>query len=268
MAGGKGKIENFTLYDQQIKGISFLCNKGNGLLAYDVGVGKTAAGIVATVNQIQTGRSLRPLIVVPKSVYSKWVSDFKDFFPNITINALGNFSDALLSQYRTDNYGLSIPEGSVSICTNEALQKISFTDESIETALMSDFSNLLGIENSFNNDRERAEATERISKEIGFASQTKEGFVFWERTGFDHVTVDEAHRYKNLFRVPRSSDKRQANEYAGLGSGKPSSRALKLYAITQLTQRNNNDRNVFLLTATPFTNSPLEVYSMMSYIAI
>lgn len=267
MASGKGKIENFTLYDQQIKGISFLCNKGNGLLAYDVGVGKTASGIVATVNQIQTGRSLRPLIVVPKSVYSKWVNDFKDFFPNIQINALGNFSDDLLSQYRTDNYGLSIPEGSVSICTNEALQKISFTDESIETALMSDFSNLLGIETSFNNDRERAEATERISKEIGFASQTKEGFVFWERTGFDHVTVDEAHRYKNLFRVPRSSDKRQANEYAGLGSGKPSSRALKLYAITQLTQRNNNDRNVFLLTATPFTNSPLEVYSMMSYIA-
>lgn len=62
---GMNKYRNgveFKLYDQQIKGVSFLCNKGNGLLAYDVGVGKTAAGIVATVNQIQTGKAKRPLI--------------------------------------------------------------------------------------------------------------------------------------------------------------------------------------------------------------
>ena len=58
MSAYKGDSK-FKLYDQQIKGISFLCNKGNGLLAYDVGVGKTAAGIVATVNQIQTGRCKR-----------------------------------------------------------------------------------------------------------------------------------------------------------------------------------------------------------------
>lgn len=262
----KGK-EPFRLYDQQIRGISFLGNKGNGLLAYDVGVGKTAAGIVSTVNQIQTKRAKKPLIVVPKSVYSKWYRDIQELFPNITVNDLGNFSEKNLANYRTDDYGLRIPENSISLCTIEALQRISFTDESISGPLFEDFSNLLGGLDDDGSDRARKQQEEKISESIGRASQTKEGFVFWERTNFDHITVDEAHRFKNLFKVPRPKTKGAANEYAGLGAGTPSSRALKLFGMTQLVQRENNNRNVFLLTATPFTNSPLEVYSMMSYMA-
>ena len=266
MSKNKGKA-NFTLYNQQLKGISFLCNKGNGLLAYDVGVGKTAAGIVATVNQIQSGRSQRPLIIVPKAVYAKWVTDFKELFPDIKINDLGNFSKENIEEYQNNNHGLNIEKGSVSVCTNEALQRLSFKDETIETAFIEDFSNLLGIDDDIENDRERAKAVEKISKEIGTAIQAKDGFVFFEECEFDHVTVDEAHRFKNLYRVPRGKERGKANEYAGLGSGTPSARALKLFAITQYIQRENNNRNVFLLTATPFTNSPLEVYSMLSYIA-
>jgi len=257
--------EPFTLYDQQIKGISFLSNKGNGLLAYDVGVGKTAAGIVSTVNQIQTGRASRPLIIVPKSVYSKWNRDIHQLFPNIPVNDLGNFSDKNLASFRTDNYGLNIPENSISVCTIEALQRISFTDNSISGPLFEDFSNLLGGIDDDDSEREKKQQAEKISESVGRASQTKEGFVFWENTGFDHITVDEAHRFKNLYKTPRSSEKGKANEYSGLGAGNPSARALKLFGITQLVQRNNENRNVFLLTATPFTNSPLEVYSMMSY---
>ena len=268
MSAGKGAgVKEFTLYEQQLKGISFLCNKGNGLLAYDVGVGKTAAGIVSTVNQIQSGRSQRPLIVVPKAVYTKWLTDFKELFPNIKLNDLGNFSKENLLPYQNGGFGLSIEPGSVSVCTNEALQRISFKDETIETSFMEDFSNLLGIDDDIKNDRERALAVEKISKEIGTAVQAKDGFVFFEECGFDHLTVDEAHRFKNLYRVPRGKERGKSNEYAGLGSGTPSARALKLFAMTQYVQRENNDRNVFLLTATPFTNSPLEVYSMLSYMA-
>ena len=91
-------------------------------------------------------------------------------------------------------------------------------------------------------------------------------FFFYEDCGWDNITVDEAHNFKNLWTVPRPKNKGESNEFAGIPSGEPSARALKLYGMTQLTQRHNEDRNVFLLTATPFTNSPLEVYSMLSYV--
>ena len=261
----------FELYSQQVKGVAFLTQKGNGLLAYDVGVGKTAAGIVATVSQLQSGRAKRPLIIVPKAVYTKWINDFTQLFPNIPINDLANFSPNTLKNLNNGNHGLSIPEGSISFCTNEALQRITFEDESIEGALFEDFSNLLGKSDEAHSDNPkiRAKAISAINDEIGTASQTKDDYVFFERCGFDHITVDEAHRFKNLFRAPRSSkpdSKGMSQEFPGLGQGKPSMRAMKMFAITQMVQRNNDNRNVFMLTATPFTNSPLEVYSMLSYI--
>ena len=260
--------KKFKLYDQQIKGVSFLCNKGNGLLAYDVGVGKTAAGIVATVNQIQTGRSKRPLIVVPNAVYAKWYKDIQDLFPNIKVNDLYNLNKESSSKYRNaeDPHKLDIPENSISLVTYEALKNITFADESCENELFEDYSKLLS-EDFEGSSRENAQNADKIKGVIGEASQVKNSnYVFFEGCGFDNITVDEAHNFKNLWTVPKPKNKGEANEFSGIPTSKPSARALKLFAMTQLTQRHNDDRNVFLLTATPFTNSPLEVYSMLSYV--
>ena len=260
--------EAFTLYEQQIKGISFLTDKGNGLLAYDVGVGKTACGIVATVNQIQAERAHRPLICVPKAVYSKWLHDIKELFPTIPVNDLGNFSEEKLKPFLAGEHGLSLEKGSISLCTHEALQAITFKKETLEGELTVDLFDARSTVSG--NAREEALEKEKIQKILGEASLVKDRYVYWENTGFDHITVDEAHRFKNLFTMPRpqydDGAKRQANEFEGIGSGTPSKRAQKLFAITQLIQKENNGRNVFLLTATPFTNSPTEIYSMLSYI--
>lgn len=267
MSAYKGDSK-FKLYDQQIKGISFLCNKGNGLLAYDVGVGKTAAGIVATVNQIQTGRSKRPLIIVPNQVYSKWYTDIRQLFPNIKVNDLYNFGKDSVEKYiDSENlHRLNIPENSISLCTYEALKNITFTDESCENELYENFASLLSADMD-GSARDNAESSDKIKGIIGSASHVKdESYFFYEDCGFDNLTVDEAHNFKNLWVVPRPKKKGESNEYAGIPSGKPSARALKMYGMTQLTQRHNDDRNVFMLTATPFTNSPTEVYSMLSYV--
>lgn len=260
--------KKFKLYKQQVKGVSFLTNKGNGILAYDVGVGKTAAGIVASIGQTQTGRSKRPLIVVPNAVYSTWYKDIAELFPNAKINGLYNLSNESTEKYRDkeNSHKLVIPEKSITLVTYEALKSITFTDHSCENELKEDFSKLLS-EDFEGNDRENAQGADKIKNVIGSASQVKDvDFFFYEDCGWDNITVDEAHNFKNLWTVPRPKNKGESNEFAGIPSGEPSARALKLYGMTQLTQRHNEDRNVFLLTATPFTNSPLEVYSMLSYV--
>ncbi len=267
MSAWKGNSK-FKLYDQQIKGISFLCNKGNGLLAYDVGVGKTAAGITATENQMQLGRSKKPLIMVPNQVYSKWYTDIKQLFPKTKINDLYNFGRDSIAKFvdPNDPHKLNLPENSISLCTYEALKNITFKDESCVGPLFEDFKDLLSADFD-GSESENAAAKEKIAGVIGVSSQVKNpNYVFFEDCGFDHITVDEAHNFKNLWVVPRPKKKGQSNEYSGIPSGKPSNRALKMFAMTQLVQRNNNSRNVFMLTATPFTNSPTEVYSMLSYI--
>ena len=268
------KGEKFRLYEQQIKGISFLCNKGNGILAYDVGVGKTAAGIVATVQQIQSGRALRPLIIVPKSVIGKWESDIHELFPNIPVNNLGNFSEKSTGAfYDKKTHGLNIPAGSITLVTKDALNNLHWDKDTVNRELFKDYADLLSLNDRLvsDNPTDRAAAREKIYEQAcGKAGTVRDSYyVEWNATEFDHVTVDEAHAFKNLFKVPRpkKGETRSANEFLQMGSGEPSKRALKMFNITQLIQRRNEDRNVFMLTATPFTNSPLEVYSMLVYVA-
>lgn len=268
------KGSHFHLYDQQIKGISFLCNKGNGILAYDVGVGKTAAGITATVQQIQSVRCKRPLIIVPKSVIGKWESDIHELFPDIPVNNLGNFSrSATGAFYNKANHGLNIPSGSITLATKEALNNIHWNKATVDKYLFNDYADLLGLTEklSSNNPKERAETREKIYEEAS-GKVRDENYVEWINTGFDHVTVDEAHAYKKLERKPRASKGKDGKERISefnriVGSGEPSGIAKKMFNVTQIIQQQNENRNVFMLTATPFTNSPLEVYSMLVYVA-
>lgn len=268
------KGSHFHLYDQQIKGISFLCNKGNGILAYDVGVGKTAAGITATVQQIQSGRCKRPLIIVPKSVIGKWESDIHELFPDIPVNNLGNFSRSSTgAYYNKANHGLNIPAGSITLATKEALNNLHWNKATVDEYLFNDYADLLGLTEKLSdpNPKERAEAREKIYEEAS-GKVRDENYIEWVNTGFDHVTVDEAHAYKKLERKPRSSKDKDGKERISefnriVGSGEPSGIAKKMFNVTQIIQQQNENRNVFMLTATPFTNSPLEVYSMLIYVA-
>lgn len=266
MSTYKGK-KKFDLMPQQMKGISMLCNKGTGLLAYDVGVGKTACGIVATVNQIQTGRSKRPLICVPKPVYKNWISSIHQLFPNIKVNELGNLSKNYW------NEGIKIEDGSISVCTYEGLENIGFNEQE-EAELQEDVEFGAMQTTGEKSKRKAASDSEKNAELVGNMSKTRDEGVMFSEMGFDHITVDEVHNFRNLFKAPRHMNKKgeseqgESNEFAGLGTGgQPSDRAMKLFAITQLIQRHNDGRNTFLLSATPFQNSPTEVYSILSYMA-
>ena len=269
MSSHKGKKE-FKLLEQQIKGISMLTNKGTGLLAYDVGVGKTACGIVATINQIQTGRAKKPIICVPKAVYKNWIKSIHQLFPEIKVNELGNLS----KDYWKD--GMKIEDGTISVCTYEGLENIGFNEQ--EEAEIQEDVEFGAMESSDDGEkkskRKAASDSEKNAELVGEMSRTRDKGVQFSELGFDHITVDEVHNFRNLFKMPKHMDKKgeseagESNEFDGLGSGgKPSNRAKKLFAITQLIQRHNDGRNTFLLSATPFQNSPTEVYSILSYMA-
>lgn len=246
--------KKFTLHDQQKKGFAYLCSKGNGLLAYDVGVGKTATGIAAVMYQLQHGKCSRPLIIVPKAVYSKWVHDIRELFPTVTLNELNNLNKDIIDDLRMnsvfaeENDSLLLPVASVSICTAEAIEKIYFKPDT-QPLLEASFEHII---------------TKKKQKEYftPSAGLSLEQYVFFEELGIDLLLVDEAHRYKNLIKKVSGSG---YSEFSRLGFGEPSSRAVKMFAITEYIHRHNNEKNVFLLSATPFTNSPMEIYTTLLF---
>ena len=187
------KDKPLRVSDIQLKGVGTLVNRGNGILAYDVGVGKTLAGILATVSQIQTGRAKRPLICVPKAVYKNWISEIKQLFPGIKINELNNLRS--LGNYKNADGSLNVPEGSLSVCTYEGLQAVSFKQETIDNVLMADFAASQESTGEEDSKRKQAQELEKIRTALGKATKATENAVLWENTGFDHITIDECFPY-------------------------------------------------------------------------
>ncbi|MDR2510120.1 MAG: DEAD/DEAH box helicase, partial [Spirochaetaceae bacterium] len=270
------KGQEFRANESQIKGVSWTANQGNGIIAFDVGVGKTVAAIMAAMTDVQMGRCKKPLVCVPKAVYKNWKNEISQLFPNVKINEAGNFGD--ISAIKNKDGTLSIEPGSLTICTYEALQKVGFKDETLEGDLREVFSEAIsavseGEENaamsgSKGAQRKKAKDDEDIMTKVGKASRVSgDNWVNWEDTGFDHITVDEAHNFRNSFSRPKNTAPGEADEFKDVPSGSTSLRGLKLFAITQMIQKQNNGRNVHLLTATPFQNSPGEIYNMLSYVA-
>ncbi len=253
---GKYDGKSFTFHEQQKKGLAFLCTKGNGLLAYDVGVGKTATGIASVVHQMKTGKCMRPLIVVPKAVYSKWVHDTKELFPTIPLNELSNLNKETIDKLRMNstfsgnNSKFLLPQRSISICTAEALERIFYTEDFIQNSISITIFNMIS----------QKVLNEELLPPVHLSS---ENYVMIQELGVDLVLVDEAHRYKNLIRKVRGA---RYSEFSQLGMGEPSSRAIKMLALTDYVHSVSMGKNVFFLTATPFTNSPMEIYSMLLFV--
>jgi hypothetical protein len=114
-------------------------------------------------------------------------------------------------------------------------------------------------------------------------------FINSPKTSFDFICVDEAHNFNNLYtqviapprtlseneimereKKGKTGTMRQRNPYSSIretsGGKSASAMAEKLFWLTQYVQSKNKFGNTILLSATPFTNSPLQVYSMMTFL--
>lgn len=247
--------KKLKLLTAQSEGINFLTNKGTGLLGFEVGVGKTLTGIVATVQNMQMGRCKKPLILVPKQVIKNWVAEIKEAFPNVQINDVGNLSD----------FNGTIADNTITVATYQALDNIWYDDKT-EVDLVNAISSASINAKKGISKRNSEKTKEQAETVLGTAKAGNKGKFTIQELGFDHVTIDEAHNFKNLFSKAQSFDDSN-NIYSDIPTGSQSKRACQLFLATQYVLQHNQNRNVFLLTATPFNNNPIEVYNMLSYTA-
>ena len=267
----KFKGKDYELRDVQHRFIANFLSKGIGCAAHEVGLGKTMTGIIATVSNMQMGRSKRPLFVVPTSVLPNWEASVKSLYPNLTVNTIGTPE---LNQMTQGGKQLEIEEGSVTVMSYDAFQRMGFTEERFNELTK----DLQDAHATYSDDpkNKRAKAAKENQAEA-FASRAKTGTyndILFDEAGFDSLTVDEAHNFNNIFAdVKQEKDpetgkvKTQANEFSGIIGGATSDRGLKMWLAAQHVLKSNDNRNVMMLTATPFTNNPLQVYSLLSTMA-
>ena len=121
------KGQELRLTEVQKAGIGRQTTKGVGLLAHEVGFGKTLSGILSMHEAMERGNSKKPLIVVPNdSILKQWVETIFETIPNARVNVLGNLGkDYDLSKFDTK-------EGEITIVTYEGFNNIGFSAEITE----------------------------------------------------------------------------------------------------------------------------------------
>lgn len=263
--------------DVQRGGLGYLAINGSGCIAYDVGLGKTMTGILSIAQAIQSGMCSRPLIIVPNQTYESWLTELsgkKDrdgeieltgVLPQYKVNDLYNLSEIHINRLRNKNGKIvGVEENSISIITYEGMRKLAFNQETWEE-VGRDFYKILNQGDSMS-DRDKSALYEKVRMTMGFGM--KDSMLEIEDLGFDFMLLDEAHNSKKIFtqvkgRMDVTSENREKKRYQ-ISSGMPSSIGIKTFMLAQYFLKRNKNKNVVLLTATPFTNSPLEIYSMLA----
>ena len=268
----------FIVKPEKREAVSFILNQGSGCLAYDVGVGKTMANIMIVEQFLVAGYCKRPFIVVPNQTYKQWISEIRNVLPHREINDFYNFDAKHIKKIaEVEGTGKkmritkthTVNEGSITVITYEGFNKIGF-NETTNNQLFNELYTILnqGDQEAVQSETKRAKFETQLEERIG---KGLEGTLLTiEDLGFDFMSVDEAHAMKKVF-TNVASEKQEGKKgrrvnYT-ISAGQPSAIATKGFMIAQYILRNNKNRNVVLLTATPFTNSPLEIYSMLSLVA-
>lgn len=240
----KGKP--LAIQEQQLEGAAFLVSRGLGYLAYEVGAGKTMTSILAIEKMLQLGRCKRPLILAPKGIVKNFMVEYKELFPKRSIVNIGNLGKELSFSKFSNN--------TVYVGSHEALSNITYQENTV--GRIKDYLAKQVTKDS-SGKRENEVASLKIDEK--YISKTIAGGRFVEDMGFDLIAYDEAHYFKNLFSMTSS-------EFRSLG-GATSDRAARAYMLSLYIMLNNNMQNVFMLSATPFNNQPIEIYSALSFIA-
>ena len=254
----------------QREGIAFMEAVGSGINAFDVGVGKTMTAIATAATALYNGQAKRVLIVVPKPTYKKWLNEIRgyqdrytnEFVPgvlsntDITVNDWGNLG----VKYKKINFALPVEQMSITVVTYEGFKKIGYSED-VSEQLFLELSNILMQAEQDGSERDKEINYQKLREKLGIGN--KNTICDIDKVGFDYLIIDEAHRAKNVFSNVKSDD--EDNKRYNI-TGSVSETGIKAFFHANFIQRTYGN-NVMLLTATPFTNSPLEIYSMLSLVA-
>lgn len=256
-------------------GLRWALEAGKGIIAADVGLGKTGRGLMLAKLAKVTGQAKKPTFVVPKSVLANWVKEAAFWFPGSRVLVIGE-------TYSTDKDGnvTSKPDDEATrrrkyheMQQNDFdfvfISQPAWNDLDVDPITKgqyanSDFWAQRGEKLGNAGDKRLNEIRTRYEQALADREFSKrEGTVYFGDLGIDMVLLDEGHAYKNLYAVKA----RFGETPKFLGGGGLSNRAQDTYFKTRQLREMNGDKGVFMLTATPTKNSPLEVYSMLSHIA-
>ena len=238
-----------------------------GVVAHNVGFGKTLTSIITAAESKRVGLAKKPMIVCYNANYADFVATIRQTYPGSRILvsddhhmheknrhaflsrvATGQWDVVVMAQSHFDRIPVH-PETEAKYM-RERIMELRAAKEAAVLANC-DRVTVRSIEKSI----EKAEA--RLKDDLERARETLDKTtMYFEHLGVDLLIVDEAHEYKNL---PLATNYRNVK---GLNQS-PSDRAKRMLMKADVIQSRRGGKGVMFLTGTPIKNQVVEAYNML-----
>ncbi|AWJ94330.1 hypothetical protein Sp245p_31175 (plasmid) [Azospirillum baldaniorum] len=242
--------------------------QGSTLLGWEAGAGKTFALVAACVEGKRMGLHRKPLLAVqattlygPDSV----VETARAMYPAAKILAWPDKQTVTPEERRRFWGRVATGDWDLVVVPHDPFDMIPLSPALEERFLQEEKAAyreaLQGLDPDESERTVKHMETRIAEIEARIEGLLKEGrrddAVYFDDLGVDHIAVDEAHRYKNLY-VPTS-----LGEIRGLPS-QASQRAARMFARCRWLQDHGN--RVLLGTGTPLSNSVAELYTLQRFL--
>ncbi|CAM3906676.1 N-6 DNA methylase [Deinococcus frigens] len=256
------------------------------ILNFAVGLGKTLTGLMLAALLLQSGRARTVAIVVPLSRLADWVMNASQALPSLNILVVGGdveqapdgsfaLDDNGEPLVRTDDArsrgrkiaGMLAGAPDIVLLTLEAFEAVPMLEETRLRMIERDATLMAGAGTATTFD-ERARklgghrllsAQERVKqRQLARVRVAADNDVPWEVLGIGAILTDEVHALKNSYAAPTVYGESNPKF---LGAGGESNRAID--AVHKYRFVRQQGGCTVGLTATWFTNSPLEIFNQM-----
>jgi N12 class adenine-specific DNA methylase len=264
LASGPGAL---VPRNHQRSAVARFLSEQQGVVAHNVGFGKTLTSIITAMESKRIGLAKKPMIVCYNANYADFVETIRRLYPGARILvtgdhhmqeknrhaflsrvATGNWDAVVMAQSQFDRIPIS-PETEARHLRSRIME-LRAAKEAVEAA-EGDRITVRSIEKSL----EKAEA--KLKDDLQrLRENTDKTTMHFESLGIDLLIVDEAHEYKN---VPLITNYRNVK---GL-SQSPSDRAKRMLQKAEVIQAQRGGKGVLFLTGTPIKNQVVEAYNML-----
>ncbi len=237
-------------------------DQGKGIIAHNVGLGKTVSALSLIALSKSTGRCEKPVVIMPKSLQlnwlneiNKWCKDAKVLAVGLKQDSKGNWKEASQQETILQLQRIENEKFDYILITRDDFSRIDFNPETKKRMIneLTDKYYPMDADMTKLAKQKRESSIQSLAKKM----QNDNAFenIYLENLGIDMMVRDECHDAKNLLEAVNTKIK-------GIPSA-ASARSMHNFFASKIIRGANGEKGIFSLTATPISNSPLEVFNMM-----
>lgn len=257
-----GLADMVQLRPHRVNAISRAMQEPFTLWWHGVGSGKTFTAAMLANKLKQTGLRNKPVLVTYKPTHEQIVNDMYAAYPSANILAA---SDDSFSKGKREEFLAMIALGDwdLVVITKEQLSRLMLSPEVIQRTYDAQIDQMTAALGQMESEEKGSRKLKQLAKEIESLEAKRDKLIddsrktdpmfYFDRSGIDHIIIDEAHFFKG---VPTAS-RQQLNHST-------SARAVDLMAKADYLRSINGGMTA--MTGTAIVNSMAEIYNWMRYL--